>query len=301
MHTLAHPHTDVAGSCCLLKTPIAAQRLTAKDEPEVRRFLAERPLQSFGLLGLIATNNLVSPHNRGDFYAYRGARNRIEGVALIGHNTVLDARSDEAIQVFAGLAKEVVNPFLILGQEQQIDRFIECYADVLNKCTLADRYWLFRNSGQPDNRNPLPGVRRATLADLDLVARAHAQCGLEETGIDGLALNPKAFRSRCARRIRRGQTWVWVEGGRLMLKLEVITATPEVAYLESLWVAPEERGKGYGSRFVNQVGDHLLKHSASVCLLAQEENHAAHMLYWKAGYEVVDSYRALFCHKALTA
>ena len=66
MHTLAQTHTDVAESGCFLKPPRAAQRLTTKDEPEVRRFLAERPLQTFGLLGLIADNGLVSPHNRGD-------------------------------------------------------------------------------------------------------------------------------------------------------------------------------------------------------------------------------------------
>ncbi|HJQ23381.1 MAG TPA: GNAT family N-acetyltransferase [Blastocatellia bacterium] len=301
MHTLPQPHTDIAGSCCLAKTPLAAERLTKADEPEVRRFLAERPLQTFGLLGLIADNGLVSPHNRGDFYAYRGTRRQIEGVALIGHNTVIDARSDEAIQLFASLAKVVVNPFLILGQEQQIDRFIECYADVLYKCTTIDRYWLFRQSGRPDNRNPLPGVRLATPSDLELVAHAHAQCGFEETGVDGLALDPDGFMARCARRIARGQTWVWIEQGRLILKLDVMTATPEVAYLESLWVHPEERGKGYGARFINQVGEYLMAHSAAVCLLAQEENHTAHMLYWKAGYEVIDSYRALFCNKTLTA
>ena len=301
MHTLAQTHTDVAGSCCLVKTPLAAERLTKDDEPEVRQFLAERPLQTFGLLGLIADNGLVSPHNRGDFYAYRGTRRQLEGVALIGHNTVIDARSDEALQVFAHLAKAVVNPFLILGQEQQIDRFIEYYTDVLYRCTVIERYWLFRQGGHPDNRNPLPGVRLATLADLEVVARAHAQCGLEETGVDGIALDAEGFMARCARRIRRGQTWVWIEAERLILKLDVMTATPEVAYLESLWVAPEERGKGYGSRFINQVGEHLLEHSASVCLLAQEENHTAHLLYWKAGYEVIDSYRALFCNKTMTA
>lgn len=300
MHTLAQPQPDVAASYCLLKPPRAAQRLTSEDEPEVRRFLAQRPMQTFGLLGLIADNGLVSPYNRGDFYAYRGAENQLEGVALIGYNTVIDARTNEAIQVFADLAKAVINPLLILGQEQQIDRFIEYYADVMYKCTTIDRYWLFRQGGHPDNHNPLPGVRLATLADLELVARAHAQCGKEETGVDGLAMDAEGFMARCARRISRGRTWVWIEQDRLILKLDVVTEAPEVAYLESLWVDPEDRCKGYGSRFIKQVGEHLLKNSAAVCLLAQETNHTAHMLYWKAGYEVIDTYRAMFCNKAMT-
>jgi GNAT superfamily N-acetyltransferase len=300
VQTLTDIHS-VAASGCLLKPTLTAQRLTTENEPEVRSFLAQRPLQTFGLLGLLEDNGLVSPHNRGDFYAYRGPENELEGVALIGYNTVIDARSEEAIQVFADLAKAVVNPFLILAQEQQIDRFIEYYSDALCNCTAIDRYWLFNHCGTPDNCNPLADVRLATIDDLEMVARAHADCGIEETGVDGLELDAEGFTARCARRIERGRTWVWINDNKLVLKLDVITATREVAYLESLWVQPEERGKGYGSRFVNQVSERLLKHSASVCLLAEETNTAAHLLFQKAGYEVIDSYRVMFCNKDLKA
>jgi ribosomal protein S18 acetylase RimI-like enzyme len=292
---------SVAVNGCLFKQPLTAQKLTTKDQPEVRSFLAQRPLQTFGLLGLVADNGLVSPHNRGDFYAYRGAENRLEGVALIGYNTIIDACSEAAIQVFAELAKTVVNPFLILGREQQIDRFIEHYADALYQCTAIDRYWLFRNSGTPDNRHPLPDLRRATLNDLEMVAQAHNQCGIEETGMDSLALDAEGFTARCARRIERGRTWVWIDRQRLKLKLDVITATREVAYLESLWVHPEERDKGYGIRLLNQMSERLLKTSASVCLLARENNRRAHLLYCKADYQLIDCYRAMFCDKTRRA
>jgi predicted GNAT family acetyltransferase len=194
-----------------------------------------------------------------------------------------------------------VNPFLILAQEQQIDRFIEYYADALYNCTAIDRYWLFNHCGPLHNRNPLADVRLATINDLELIVWAHNQCGIEETGVDGLALDAEGFTARCARRIKRGRTWVWIDNHKFMLKLDVITATREVAYLESLWVHPEERGKGYGSRFVNQVSERLLKDSASICLLAQETNTTARLLYQKAGFEVVDSYRAMFCNKDMSA
>ena len=296
MHTLAEPHS-VAGSGCLLKTALTAQWLTTENRAEVRRFLAQRPLQTFGLLGMIDDNGMVSPYNRGDFYAYRGPENELEGVALIGYNTVIDARSEEALQVFADLAKTVVNPFLILAREQQIDRFIEYYSDAMYKCTAIDRYWLFNHCGMPDNRNPLPDVRLATINDLGLVAWAHNQCSIEETGVDGLALDAEGFTARCARRIERGRTWVWIDKNKVILTLDVITATREVAYIESLWVHPEERCKGYGSRFVKQVSERLLRDSAAVCLLAQETNTTAHLLYQKAGYEIIDCYRAMFCNK----
>ena len=300
MHSLTEPHT-IAVSGCPLKTPLTAQRLTAEDEAEVRRFLAERPLQTFGLLGLIADNGLVSPHNRGDFFAYRGIDRQLEGVALLGYNTIIDARSEEAIQVFAELAKAVVNPFLILAREPQINCFIEYYSDAMYKCTAIDRYWLFNHCGTPDNRDPLPGVRLATIADLEMVAHAHNQCGIEETGVDGLALDAEGFTSRCARRIEHGRTWVWVANNKVVLKLEVITATREVAYFESLWVHPDERGKGYGTRFINQVSARLLDESDKVCLLAPETNTASHRLYRKARFEAIDSFSVMFCNKDLKA
>jgi ribosomal protein S18 acetylase RimI-like enzyme len=266
----------------------------------VRSFLAARPLQTFGLLGMVADNGLVSPFNRGDFYAYRGADGQLEGVALMGYNTVIDARSEAAAVVFAELAKTVANPFLILACEQQIDRFIEHYADALYKCTAIDRYLLYKHHGTLVSCDPIAGVRQATMADLELVARAHARCGIEETGVDGLQLDAEGFVSRCARRIENGRTWLWVEDGKLILKLEVLTLTRDVAYFESLWVDPHERGKGYGLRFVNQVSARLLKSSADVCLLVQENNLTARHLYERAGYDATDAFRVIFCNRDLS-
>jgi ribosomal protein S18 acetylase RimI-like enzyme len=249
---------------------------------------------------MVADNGLVSPHNRGDFYAYRGADGQLEGVALIGYNTVIDARSEATIAVFAELAKTVVNPFLILAREPQIDRFIKYYADALYKCTAIDRYLLYKHHGTLVSCDPLAGVRQATMDDLEIVARAHARCGIEETGVDGLQVDHEGFTSRCARRIENGRTWVWVEDGKLVLKLEVITATRDVTYFESLWVDPQERGKGYGLRFVNQVSARLLQQSMDVCLLVQENNLRARRMYERAGYDVTDSFRVIFCNRDLS-
>ena len=301
MHAFAEIQFDGARGDCFPEAARRAQRLTADHQSEVCRFLSERPLQTFGLMGMIQANGLVHPQNRGDFYAYRGAKGELEGVALIGYNTTFDARSDEAVRAFATLAESVVNPFLILAQEQQSESFIQCFSSPMVACAEIERYWLFNYDGARGGRNPLPGLRLATPDDLGLVAQAHNQCGIEETGADGLALDPDGFTARCAGRIARRRTWVWIEQGKLILKLEVVTATREVAYLESLWIAPEERHKGYGLRLLRQISEKLLEQSASICLLAQESNAAAQALYQKAGYEVIDYYQAVFCNSTKSA
>ena len=55
---------------------LPAEPLARGAEAEVVEFLSERPAHAVNLLGLIADNGLVSPHNRGTFYACRDERGR---------------------------------------------------------------------------------------------------------------------------------------------------------------------------------------------------------------------------------
>src|SRR6185369_17205643 len=80
---------------------LVIESLAAGHEAEVLEFLNERPSHTFGMCGFIRTNGLVSPHNRGTFYACRDNEGHLQGVALIGHFILFDARSDAAIEAFA--------------------------------------------------------------------------------------------------------------------------------------------------------------------------------------------------------
>ena len=156
------------------------------------------------------------------------------------------------------------------------------------------RYSLLKQSWPTEAREPISGLRKATLEDLDLVVKAHAQSGSEETGVNGLEQDPVGFPQRCGLRIERGHTWVWINDGKLIFKVEILTDTPELIYLESMWIAPEERNKGYGLRCIAQLGREFLKRSAAICLLVQEQNIAAQMIYEQAGYKNIGCYRAIF-------
>ncbi len=87
---------------------------------------------------------------------------------------------------------------------------------------------------------------------------------------------------------------MWVEEGRLMFKAEVLTDTPEVAYLEGVWVDPAERGKGIGLRCMAQLTRDLLLRTSSVCLLVNERFQAAQRFYKRAGYTFVSHYDTIF-------
>jgi len=80
---------------------VTVSRLRAEEEAEVLYFLTERIASTFGMVGFIRSNGIVSPHNRGTFYACRNAEGELDGVALIGHATLFEARTDAAIAAFA--------------------------------------------------------------------------------------------------------------------------------------------------------------------------------------------------------
>jgi predicted GNAT family acetyltransferase len=144
-------------------------------------------------------------------------------------------------------------------------------------------------AGRRDER-----LRRATPEDLDLIVPVHAGLAEAESGLNPLDTDPEGFRARCLRRIEQGRVRVVVEGGRLLFKADVQADTPEVVYLEGVYVNPTERGTGIGRRTLTRLGSELLLHTCRVCLLANEENERAHAFYRNCGYKLRGVYDTIF-------
>jgi hypothetical protein len=263
---------------------LTLQRLT--DEREVLSFLGGRSIPSAYLTTLIHDNGLVSPANRGTFYGCRDASGRLEGVALLGHATLFDGRTDGALQSFAKLAQADGRARVIMDEQGRVERFLSFYAESGRSPRLVRRELLLEQRSLVEVREPVPGLRRASVSDLDLVAPVHAAMAFAESGVNPLERDPEGFLRRTARRLEQGRVWVWVEGGRLIFKADVIADTPAMTYLEGIYVTPEERGKGYGRRCVSQLGRGLLRRSASVCLLVREENTASREFFRRADFRL---------------
>src|SRR5437773_8684121 len=102
--------------------------LHQKDQAEALQFLAARPIHTVFLSSLIRDNGLASPHNRGSFYACRGSSGQLEGVALLGHATIVEAHTENALASFARLARNCQNAHLIRGERKIINDFWIHYA-----------------------------------------------------------------------------------------------------------------------------------------------------------------------------
>jgi predicted GNAT family acetyltransferase len=273
--------------------PCVISELNTADEPEVFDFLSTRTIHTVFMASMIRDNGLVSPRNRGSFYACRDRYGRLEGVGLLGHATVIEVRSENSLAQFARLARNCLNAHLIRGEQETTQRFWKLYANSGQKARLTSRELLFELKAA----SPIEGesdLRAATLDDLDKVMAVNASMAAHEAGVNPLQNDPGGFRSRTTRRIEQGRIWVWTHDDRLIFKADVVAETPQVTYLEGVHIHAEERRKGYGLRCLTRLSTMLLERSQSLCLTVNEKNKTALKFYEKAGYQFHSHYETIY-------
>ncbi len=282
------PEADLTVTLC---------ELTEEDRNEVLGFLGERPTQNVCMTGFVRDNGLVSPHNRGTFYGCRNSEGRLEGVAVIGHATLLDARTPRAMQEFGLVAQTHTRTHMIMGEVEAVEQFWNYYADEGQEMRRACRELLFEVRHAMDTHDDSLEMRLANLADLDQIVPVQAAMAEAESGINPFAVDPEGFRGRCARRIEMGRTWVLEQEGKLVFKADIQADTPDVIYLEGVWVSPAERGKGIGRKCMRQLSSSLLSRSKSVCVLVNEDNMRAHTFYRMCNFKMRGVYDSIFLHQ----
>jgi ribosomal protein S18 acetylase RimI-like enzyme len=273
---------------------ISVDRLVTGEEAEVLEFLAQRPIHTVTMMSLIHDNGLESSLNRGTFYGCRDLNGRLEGVALVGHATLMETVSDRALAALAQVAQDCSNTHMIMGEKERVADFWGHYAAAGRQQRHACREWLFELSWPVEARERVDGLRPATPTELDLVMPVQAELAFAESGVNPLRVDRDGFRKRCLRRIEQGRTWVVIEDGQLIFKADVISRTPEVGYLEGIWIREERRANGSGLRFMSELMRRLLKDTKSICLLVNETNQLAQNFYRKCGFHFRATYETIF-------
>jgi ribosomal protein S18 acetylase RimI-like enzyme len=273
---------------------LVTTRLTQEDQQEVLKFLSERPLHTVVMAGLIRDNGMESEFNRGNFYACRQRDRSLAGVALIGHAMFVDARSEEALRQFAALAHEFPHTHMMLGERELIERFWRYYAPNGQLQRRFCREVLFELMEPSPQFESVSALRPATLAEQSLIVPVHAALAFEESGVNPLEVDPDGFRERCRRRIEEQRVWVLIEDSELIFKADVISDTDAVVYLEGIYVHPERRGTGYGSRCLSELARELLSRTKSISLLVDQERRQAQNFFRKLGFVSRGFYDTIF-------
>ena len=289
-----HPAPSKAQFLPTVSAPPGVDLLSDENLDEVLSFLGRHPIQTVGMVGLIHDNGLQSPLNRGAFYGCRNYLGHLEGVALIGHATLMETVSDRALKAFAQTAQGCTSAHLIMCKEDRIDKFWGHYAEVGQEMRRACRELLFELRWPMEVSKEVPKLRLATDDDLDLLIPVHAEMALEESGIDPRNHDAQGFANRYARRIAQGRTWVLTQDNKLIFKADVIADTPEATYIEGVWVNPEARCQGQGQTCMSQLAKMLLWRTKSLCLFVNDENEEAQRFYRQSGYHLRSIYDTIF-------
>jgi GNAT superfamily N-acetyltransferase len=269
--------------------------LRAEEEIEVLEFLARRPVHTVVMTSWIRDNGLENELNRGEFYGFRSASGALEGVALIGHTTLIEAQSETALAALAAQAKQSRRPIhLMMSDGDSIETFWRHYAGRESEPRLICSERLFEIRHPVMVREAVPGLRPAAAAELLPIAEAHAAVAFEESGVDPLEKDREGFLKRVLRRIEQNRIWVVFEGETLVFKADVVAETPEVIYLEGIYVDSRKRGRGIAARCLSRLSRTLLEKVKYVCLLSNVESREAHRAYARAGFKSKDSCVTIF-------
>lgn len=270
-------------------------RLTEADRTEVMAFLSVRPVHTVVMSSFIVDNGVESDLNRGKFFAYRNVAGKIEGIALIGHTTLVEARSSDALKALAFCARTSETPIhLIMSSGNEAERFWFHLTDGVKKPRLTCTEALFEVAFPYAVQKCEWNIGNADMSQLIPVAEAQAEIAFIECGVDPILRDREGFLKRVARRIEQGRVFTVYEDGKLIFKADIVAETPVTAYLEGIYVHPEYRGQGVGSRCLAALTLELLNRVENICMLSNVKFDGAHKSYYKAGYARTDKCVTLF-------
>jgi ribosomal protein S18 acetylase RimI-like enzyme len=274
--------------------PCKIGQLKSRDRDETLGFLAANPVHTVFMASLIRDNGIRSPQHRGVFYGCRNSGGQLEAVALIGHATLLEARTKASLAAFARMAGNCLDVRLIRGERQTIDSFWKYYKTDGQKPRMVCRELLLEQRKPLRDIAPVYELSPATLSELDQVVHVNASMAFAESGVNPLERDPKGFQERVARRIEQGRIWTLVKDNQVIFKADIIAETPLATYLEGVHVHPDWRSKGYGRRCLTQLARTLLARSQSICLTLSQKNQEALTFYSKSGYHFNSHYETIY-------
>jgi hypothetical protein len=142
---------------------------------------------------------------------------------------------------------------------------------------------------------PDPRLRRVRPDELDVLLPACVAMFTEEVGVSPTSGGAgSAYRARIAELIAAGRAFAVIEDGRVLFKAEVGAATESVCQVQGVWVSPELRGQGLGTRGMSAVVE-IARADISPCvsLYVNAFNRAARAAYSRVGFRSVGRFASV--------
>ena len=269
--------------------------VTSRDEPEVRRLLAEDPVSHCFVASRVAVAGADPWRLGGELLGYF-TDGGLHGLAYCGANLVPVGTSPHARLALAdrlrsrgrrcsslvGPADEVMDLWRLLEPAWGPAREVRAHQPLM----LID--------GTPSVPAD-PNVRVARPTDLDVLVPACVEMFTAEVGVSPVAGGAgHAYRARIAELVSQGRSFVRIEGGVVVFKAEVGAVGQGVCQVQGVWVDPAHRGRGIGAAGMAAVVE-LARPSLApaVSLYVNDYNTAARKAYRRAGFREVGSFATI--------
>jgi len=270
----------------------ALEPLSVRNERDVLDYLARAPYDNVFVYWLIASGRAPGPVD--DVVVSRAPGGAIDGVSLFGRQIVPYADSPAAIEAFVEHARSARRPSMIVGVRPMLEAFWagarETFRNPRATRTSQPVYALDR-AHLRGSRNDAP-VARATMRELDEVNANSAEMFRREIGGQAGSV-PADHLERTRRLIEAGWWWRYREGERIVFQCNVGSETPHTAQLQGVWTPTDARGKGFATRGMAAICDHLLDIHPTLCLFANDFNTDALALYDRIGFYRVGEFASI--------
>lgn len=284
-----------------VRTP-QARALGTADVPEALTVCAADPVASVlaaSRLDIAGRSGLAAAGGHAWGYPATGP---LEAVCWSGANLVpvvpsrlSDGEAEDAIVAFAGMARrQGRHSSSIVGERRTALRLWEHLESVWPAAReVRDDQPSLAIDRAPDVE-PEPRVRRATLADIDLVLPACVRMFTEEVGYSPVAGSGSAYAMRVRSLVVAGRSFVQMardDRPVILFKAELGAVSGQIAQVQGVWVDPAYRGRGLAAPGMAAVVEATRRDVAPVVsLYVNSYNAPAIATYRRVGFEQVGTF-----------
>ncbi len=276
-----------------------ASILGPQDEPVVRDFLAEHPVDGCLIASRVHALGLAGAAGpSAEVCAYHGPTG-VQAVWLDGPSLVLVGDEDGSGSVIEAMVTRSS------AHRRRCSSIVGPAHLVLPLWSALLPRWGPARDVRPDqpllalDSGPLivphPDVRRVRRDELDVLMPAAAAMFREEVGVDpGAGDRGASYRGRVAELIDTGRSLAWIENGEVLFKADLGAVSELACQVQGIWVRPDLRGQGIGASGTAAVAALALAEVAPVVsLYVNEFNAAARAAYARVGFTQVGTFASI--------
>lgn len=260
-----------------------------RDAAAVWRVFGDDPVGSCMVAARVADYGLEPNSIGGELWTRRGTD---ESLCFAGANLIplrgaapdLHAFADEAMSTTRRCSSLVGRAHLVLPMWERLETAWGPARDV------RDNQPLMALTSHP-NCDIDPEVRQVRPDELDDYLVAAVDMFIGEVGVDPrLGDGGRGYRRRVAGLIAAGRAWARFEHGRVVFKAEVGSQSPGVGQIQGVWVHPECRGLGMGTRGTATVAAVIVGAGRVASLYVNNFNTVARAAYARVGFTEVGTF-----------